>query len=349
MRLDKEEGYAFGDRNSDVGIKEGDEGFDIPVPVIRRPSRTRQSSLRDCQHRLTKLFKNPRFECITLAKNGIAMAFRVKKSAAASDCGVAFPGITKRIKLLMYPKEYDPASRNKRISKEIRKEKKRTGKSATPRDMTRHLVSACPTKGKEHGTLVHSQIELYTDLFVVGTSVESFRKIYPNPDPCFCRFVNLTEKLKWYPIKGELKIYDEDIGCATAIDLVLIDSVNDQILVVDIKTGYEGLAMEEHASDPYLPYPLQEYKAYPFYVQYIQMAMIAMILKRKYRFVPDRFVIIHIEPKTFATTIVDMPPWFFDKKIMDELYGVFRAYNVRKKKEKEKKRERGEVIGDDSE
>src|SRR5687767_797339 len=50
----------------------------------------------------------------------------------------------------------------------------------------------------------------------------------------------MKEEWGWVPLKAELPVYELEYGRVTAIDLIVYDTINRRITLVEVKTGYEG-------------------------------------------------------------------------------------------------------------
>lgn len=282
------------------------------------------------KRKLYNFLKNERLKWVTLEDTAFGKAFKVRKSGQQHGKGVLFPGVTKRIEEVFAPRGYDELAREIKINK----------LNTKAPNMLKKLKSKCALTGMPHGSLVHKQIETFANVLVANLPIESFYSQYPKPDPCFSRFLQLLQKKKWELLASELSIYDEEIGCATSIDALVVERTTGQIALLEIKTGYEGVALESHSTDDYFPEPLNEYKACPYQMHCIQVAIMALMIKKKYNFMPDMFFIVHICPKMGITRLLSMPPWFYNNIIMEDIYQRFILYNVFKgqiSKDKRKK------------
>ena len=88
----------------------------------------------------------------------------------------------------------------------------------------------CMKRGHQHGTSVHRQIAQ-----VVKTQHDLRAK---NTDGCVLKVFEWMKNHEWIVIDSEIKIWDEHIRCATAIDAICYDTHTKQLILVEWKTGY---------------------------------------------------------------------------------------------------------------
>ncbi len=92
----------------------------------------------------------------------------------------------------------------------------------------------------ERGTAVHEELCYYA-----REGLERFLKKYPQPEIYTLRGILALREFGLVPIYGELPIYDETVGYATAVDMLCVDQKADQaknlgcLVLCEIKTGYE--------------------------------------------------------------------------------------------------------------
>ena len=92
-------------------------------------------------------------------------------------------------------------------------------------------------KGQARGSKVHEELCAYARGFHIDRS--EFKRKFPNPHRYTRKVMVALEKWGFTPYYGEMNIYDEYVGYATAIDMVCTDKKGDVVLV-EIKTGYNG-------------------------------------------------------------------------------------------------------------
>jgi hypothetical protein len=110
-------------------------------------------------------------------------------------------------------------------------EKKKTKKVKTP--------SSSPdgASGAQRGTIVHKQVQL---LFVLNAEQQqgTLLALYPRGiDPYATRLYAAYKRRGWYPLAAEFVVYDMELGIATPVDQLLVNSEG-HLIVVELKTEY---------------------------------------------------------------------------------------------------------------
>ena len=174
---------------------------------------------------------------------------------------IEFNGITKFIKNNFFPHYKD--SENK-LSSNLRKRKR-----------------TCLKYGLKHGELVHSQIERFIALFNghkfnqpnSTINLDSLGTI----DPCLLRFIGLLLEKKWLPITCEYKVCVPIIKCATSIDVILLDTININLIMAEVKTGYENIHYDINIQGQSMLYPFTYLGNCPLYHHYLQLMISNML------------------------------------------------------------------------
>ncbi len=118
------------------------------------------------------------------------------------------------------------------------------------------LKRTCPKWGKAHGSVVHKEISRICKA-VSNFGVKKIRK-KKGYDDCTTRFLRFLSINKWIPVMSELPVGDANLGVATACDLLVIDAVSKELILVEIKTGYEDQEYGPVAGDKRLPFGLMD-------------------------------------------------------------------------------------------
>lgn len=279
-----------------------------------------------CINKFKMLLSNRKLKQIELVGVGNRKAFRVRQRKQVTG-GKIFSGLTKTMAKCFYPHSADemPADREKRRSK-------RGG----PPNLAKRLKSTCKTHGKEHGSVVHKQIEEFTDTLIGKLSLEHFEIRNPNPDRCFKKFIRLCSIKGWVPVASELAIYDEDLGVATSVDVLVLDSNTAEMIVIELKTSYESTCYQSHPSDAAMTGPLSFLKDCPLNRALLQVFVSGVIIEKNYRVVPDKLAVVRICPKQDILEIYTMPDWLSISKNRHLKEDIFRVITNRKNS-KEKK------------
>ncbi len=177
------------------------------------------------------------------------------------------------------------------------------------------IKRSCELYGKDHGLLVHSQIELFIENNFILLNAPNYI------DKCTERILNVFEEMNWLPICSEFMIFDEDLKVATSIDVLVFDTKNQKLILIELKTGYE--------CENYGPLPNDEYfhgkvmkcvKNCPYNRHAIQVLYMKLILEKKYDTVIDDCFIILTRSKHRDTQLIPLPDWTKDKKFVESIY-----------------------------
>lgn len=103
----------------------------------------------------------------------------------------------------------------------------------------------CDMSGKEHGTLVHGQLELLVAQLRAGVERDRPPQIpeVPNLDKCTCRILRRLKLSKIVPLFAEVRV--ATARAATAVDLLSFDCEKREWCVVEVKTEYENEDYDE--------------------------------------------------------------------------------------------------------
>jgi hypothetical protein len=182
--------------------------------------------LQKIDKKLKLLAESDRSTMIKLVKAGFHTHFCVSISGSK----VKYTGLKPRIKEVYYPELEENPIKNKNKRK---LEKNKPGPS--------NQKSECPSYGIDHGEAVHSQMEQFFHITgLKKKSVETFFDCVMDIDPCTKGFINFISMKKWSIVSSEYSIFDEDLKIATKIDMLVFDPVSIELILVELKTGYEG-------------------------------------------------------------------------------------------------------------
>lgn len=270
---------------------------------------SKTSNKEKCLNKLKRLLSSKRLDLISLVNSGDRKAFRVKTNPQ-QNTGVLYSGLTKRLKEVFYPDGGEEHEKEYRKRREI----------GAPKSLFKGKKSSCGIYGKDHGILVHKQIEDYTNVLVLDGDVQSFFNMHEIPDPCFLRFIKTCDNAGWIPMVSELFIFNEHMEIATGVDCLLLDTKDFSIVVGEVKTGYESMCYTALSNDKFFSPPLDFIQDCPLNRHALQLMVTKIILSVSYRVVPEKFKVIRMCPKQGITKIYDMPDWFYDKNIAEKVY-----------------------------
>jgi len=104
--------------------------------------------------------------------------------------------------------------------------------------------------GFTHGTRVHRQIELFVKVYeehqhspLPDGTVKTFIRRAGGPnhvDSCVFSLMKLCAQKRWRPLASEYAVWDKEMHVATAADLILADEVTRELILIEVKTGYQG-------------------------------------------------------------------------------------------------------------
>lgn len=290
-------------------------GKSMGPPTIKIANRSR------CINKFKTLLSSKKLGMIELVNCGDRKAFKVKRAKDGKG-GSVYSGLTHTLETCFYDGAYEtPAQR----------EKRRTAFGGPP-SLLKKRKSPCKVYGKEHGTLVHRQVEEFTNTLVGKLSMEHFEIRNKNPDPCFKKFARLCSLKGWVPVAAELAVFDAELGVATSIDAVVLDSNTAELVLVELKTSYEGTSYSSHQSDAPMKAPLEFLKDCPLNRALLQLFFTSIIVEKNYRVTPDKCVVVRICPKQDILEVYTMPDWTKNRAVKDSVYSavLLRDKNAKK-------------------
>lgn len=173
------------------------------------------------------------------------------------------------------------------------------------------LKSECKTNGSRHGKKVHSQIDKVVKKLREGKPL----KLSSSTDPCTIRVLNVFISKRWLPVASELAIYDEESKVATAIDVVVFDIVKKELIIIELKTGYENEEYGDLEEDDRMD--LINVKNSPRNRHMLQLLWMCLILKKKYGIHVDDAYILRVLPKQKLCALIAMDSWARNSDFQD--------------------------------
>jgi hypothetical protein len=265
--------------------------------------------------KIVRLISNARNKQIKLVNVGNRKAFCVQFDGTGKE--YIYSGLTKKLARVFYPDlEEDPKKRSKNGPEAER------AKVKGPYYKPANMVRTCLLFGKEHGERVHAEMQYFTDCMVHGKGVDEFYRGVKDPDPCTLRFICCLDKKGWIPIVSELQIWDEDLRIATSIDLIALDLNTGKVILLELKTGYEGESYGPLPNDPKFPKPLDSVTNCPMFRHMLQLLVTDMILRKKYNVALDEMYILRTLSKDRCTHKIEPPVWCTKKLNRDNIYTI---------------------------
>ena len=257
-----------------------------------------------CHTKVSKLLNHPRNDYIILQKTsekGVAFCIIDKNGKK-----YLYSGLTKKLKRLLYPDlEENPWNMNP---------KARQGKHYKIK-----YKRGCTTFGAVHGSSVHAEIELFVKEFGKTQNWNNFMKLVPNPDPCTCRIIQKCLDSNWYPIFSEFKLFNEDWRTASAIDLLVVDQNKWELILIEIKCGYENEVYTTHSEDKMFKAPFNDIINCPKNRHTMQVLSMILMLKKKYGITITQSYILRSLPKAKILEVIPLPKWAKGKEIRRNL------------------------------
>lgn len=178
--------------------------------------------------------------------------------------------------------------------------------------------------GKERGKIVHEQLCDYARL-----PQDKFLLKYDFIDSYTLKIMLALQIWKLVPVFGELNIYNENIGFGTAIDLLCIDATTGNIVIVEVKTGYDKTFLQ---ADCKLGGPLSVLKTgSPRTRAFIQLLFMELTLIYKYNLSPNNVSSILIQAQDDGVSCHFIPGDI--RNLQTEIY-KYACENKRVKKKK---------------
>lgn len=264
------------------------------------------------QRKIDRLLTHPRNQFIRKVND---RAFEV--TDPRTDRKILYKGLTKKCKAAFWPlTEEDP----KLMSAEEIKRRQQTpvGKVKKPKKRR-----SCAQWGARHGTQVHGEIQLWTNLVRrdgLTRGTDAFCVSCRYPDPCTVELMRECARNDWLPIASEFMIWDEELRLATAIDLVVYEFCSHELVGIELKTGHEWLEYMPIPTDPPLKSPLDRLSDCPLNRHQLQLVVPDMILKKKYGMYFDRFVVVRVCPAGKNTQTIPMCSWTKDPIYRHNIY-----------------------------
>lgn len=215
-----------------------------------------------------------------------------------------FGGLTDRLRTVFYPDTSDnPIEKSKR-NKEL------GGRKPLINPSVGHVhARPCSKTGAEHGTMVHNQFEKITKIMTQSGRFDYYQKQNEDLDPCVESFIDTCIAKKWFPLRSEFIVYDEDLKIATAIDLILVDIVNWKLIVIEFKTGFEYEEYGIHPNDVKFDEPLDDLTNCPLNRHFLQLVTMLIILEKKYDTKIQEGYVVRMCPKAGIIELYESPKW----------------------------------------
>jgi hypothetical protein len=265
-----------------------------------------------CISKARQLFLNDKKKSIRLIPG---KSFSVRSSINGHVEEKLMPGVIPTIKKLLFPWSTEDPTKKTR-SEVIRR------KNHAPYELQKKMRS-CPTYGSMHGTIVHSEIAHCIDAIRKPERMihELIDKV-PSPDPCTIRILEILKLKGWIPLESEVPIWDSDMKIATAIDLVAMDVLAQELIIIELKTGYENEEYMEIDGDPFMLYPCESLRDCPDNRHQLQLMMTLLILKVGYNIDIDTAYVVNTCSKRRGANVIEQSDWCKKDENYAKLYDL---------------------------
>jgi len=138
--------------------------------------------------------------------------------------GKPWSGVHRPLKKCFFPYSNSELACNQRTHTESKETKKATR-----------------LKGSKRGSMIHHQLEAWIEC-ENGKSKKSFASRIKKPHPFTIKVINACKEAGVKLLCAERIIFDEDLGIATSIDAVGVSIATGRLVLIELKTGFEGYA-----------------------------------------------------------------------------------------------------------
>lgn len=252
-----------------------------------------------CTLSARQLFLNEKRKSIRLIPG---KSFSVRNSIDGHTEEKLMPGVIPTIKSLFWPWSIDDPTKKPR-SEVIRR------KNNAPYELQK-ITRSCPTYGSMHGTIVHSEMAHCVEaISKPERMIQELIDKVPSPDPCTIRILETLRLKGWIPLGSELPIWDSTMNIATAIDLVAMDIHEQELIVIELKTGYENEEYMEIDGDPLMLYPCDSLRDCPDNRHQMQLMTTLLILKKGYDIDVDAAYVVNTCSKRRGANVIEQSSW----------------------------------------
>lgn len=247
---------------------------------------------------------------------------------------VSFNGIHGVLHDVFFPKEEedpfkkDPEEVKRRRQKKNYQPGNLQKKTSNNKKETSTLM--CKLHGKEHGIQVHKEIETFTNIVANESNMDKCVEQIKDPDPCTLKFIYYFMENGWKPVISEYKVWDYDNAIATSIDVILLDIKTWELIIVELKTGYDGESYSSIPTDEKLKKPFEELKMCPKTKHQMQLLFQKMILDKVYKTKVNRCYVLRVSPKINKAESYPLMKWARIKHNQQMFYDRITLYQKNK-------------------
>ena len=271
-----------------------------------------------CKAKISKLVKHARNSWISQRGVGKNIAFEVTRPGFSP---ILYSGLTKRLKAILYPEtEENPMYKS-------HQDRARKAKYYKPSAQKKENV--CGVSGAEHGKRVHQQIDYYFKRLKENKNL-TIEECFPNEtyDKCAKNILSVLSIKGWSIVATEFPISDDACRVATAIDILAYDSQKGNLLLLEVKTGYESEEYGVHQNDKGFPSPFHKIANCPRNRHMLQLMGMKELLQKQYQVTIDEAYIVRVLPRCKSkVTLISMSKWCYAHVNRTNLYEMLRESN----------------------
>jgi len=238
--------------------------------------------------------------------------------------GKRYKGLTNMLKETIWPMTSDnPFNKD---PDEVKRRK--AHKKYTPSEKLSKRIDTCKGYGHVHGSQVHLELQSFTNHAIRSNNMVHCLEQIHNPDPCTLKFIYFFMEKKWIPIASEFNVFDETLHMATAIDLLLVDTINWELVLVELKTGFDGESYEAHPTDEFFGYPFQELENCPMNRHQLQLLFQKLLLKKRYDYDVKQCYVLRASARENKLLSYPMIGWSKKTKNQKAFYDHLKRYTL---------------------
>jgi hypothetical protein len=150
-------------------------------------------------------------------------------------------------------------------------------------------------QGLMRGSLVHEQLRSYINM----DDISRFKAEHPRLHPFTSTAIAAMQAFRLRPLIAELPIVDPELGIATAIDAICMDTVDNKLVIIDWKCGMADYMMR--GNKPMRGFLGKKYSNCPLHQGYLQLLFTRAILRKYYGVTVDNLILMQLKHDSAST------------------------------------------------
>ena len=140
------------------------------------------------------------------------------------------------------------------------------------------IKAASRVRGTTRGTMLHKQVQAWANA-QIGKAKPRKAKMHPLAE----QVVQVIQKMKVIVVGVEVLIYDERLGIATRIDLLVVHEESGLFMSIELKFGFDGFATIPTGTTRKLSPPLEDWPNNEIMHWQLQSLMNGILLAKHYQ------------------------------------------------------------------